>query len=503
MNLKLQPPLYAKILGWFFLNLVLLGAGFYLLAVFQFHLSLDSLLAGRAGERIERLAKHVETELPLRSPSEWKETLARFGEDYGVQLFLVSEAGMQLSGEPIALPDEVNEKLPGLPGRPRLIHPGKDNRPPPDTIFDEDRPPPPSHRGESGKPGMLRPKFMLRAGEPSQYWVGVRVRIRERGLSPARPAILLAASESLSGGGLFFDSTPWMVAGFGAVLLSLLFWIPFVHGITRDLGRLTRATERIAEGQFELQTELRRGDELGRLGHAIHQMAQRLAGFVTGQKRFLGDIAHELCSPLARMEMALAILDQRANAAEREYVADVREEVHHMSELVNELLLFSKASLRGRETKLAPISLQEITLETIAREAPGAANITCEVPPDLQVMAESALLSRAIGNLIRNSLRYGGKDGPITVAAARDGNHAILTVSDCGPGVPAETLARLGEPFFRPDSARTREAGGTGLGLAIVRTCIDACQGSITFHNRAAGGLEARIQLQRHTQART
>ena len=499
--MKIQPPLYAKILGWFFLNLVLLGVGFYLLAVFQFHLSLDSLLAGRAGERIERLAKHVETELPI-SPSLWKETLDRYGEVYGVQLFLVTEAGMQLNGEPIALPDEVNEKLPGLPGKPKLIHPGKENRPPPDAMFDEDRPPPPGHRGGPGKPSMVRPKFMLRAGSPTQYWVGVRVRIRTYGLSPAQPAVLLAASESLSGGGLFFDSTPWMVAGFGAVLLSLLFWIPFVHGITRDLGQLTRATERIAEGQFDRQTELRRGDELGRLGHAIHQMAQRLAGFVTGQKRFLGDIAHELCSPLARMEMALAILDQRANEKDREYVADVRDEVRHMSGLVNELLLFSKASLRGRETKLSSLSLKETVLETIEREAPSPANITCDVPPDLKVMAEPALLSRAIGNLIRNSLRYGG-GGPITVAGNKHGDRAVLTVSDSGPGVPEDTLARLGEPFFRPDSARTREAGGTGLGLAIVRTCIDACQGSITFHNRPTGGLEARLVLQRDPQTGT
>jgi two-component system sensor histidine kinase CpxA len=289
---------------------------------------------------------------------------------------------------------------------------------------------------------------------------------------------------------------PWVVAGFGALLLSVLFWIPFVHGITRDLGRLTRATERIAEGQFEQETQLRRGDELGRLGSAIQQMARRLAGYVTGQKRFLGDIAHELCSPLARMEMALAILDQRASPPEREYVADVREEVRHMSALVNELLLFSKASLRGRETTLSSLSLKELVQETIVREATAAAQITCDIATDLRVMAESALLSRAIGNLIRNSLRYAGDRSAVTVTGARTGDGVVLTIFDNGPGVPPETLSRLGEPFFRPDSARTREAGGTGLGLAIVRTCVDACHGSIVFSNRIGGGLEARIVLQ-------
>ena len=89
-------------------------------------------------------------------------------------------------------------------------------------------------------------------------------------------------------------------------------------------------------------------------------MSARLREFFTGQKRFLGDIAHELCSPLARMEMALGILDQRADEKQRAYVADVREEVRHMSGLVNELLSFSKAGVRGRNVELSAVPLAEL-----------------------------------------------------------------------------------------------------------------------------------------------
>ena len=100
-----------------------------------------------------------------------------------------------------------------------------------------------------------------------------------------------------------------------------------------------------------------------------------------------------------------------------------------------------------------------------------------------------------MSNLLRNALRYAGKAGPITVQAVVQGESVLLTVSDVGPGVPAEALPRLGEPFYRPDQARARESGGTGLGLAIVRTCVEACRGRLTLRNRQPVGFEAEIRL--------
>ena len=106
----------------------------------------------------------------------------------------------------------------------------------------------------------------------------------------------------------------------------------------------------MAEGQFDVRVEDKRRDELGLLGDAVNRMAARLSGFVTGQKTFLGDIAHELCSPIARMQMALGIMEQRAKGEPNPYLDDLREEVEHMSNLVNELL--EKALGQIDETKL-------------------------------------------------------------------------------------------------------------------------------------------------------
>jgi two-component system sensor histidine kinase CpxA len=96
---------------------------------------------------------------------------------------------------------------------------------------------------------------------------------------------------------------------------------------------------------------------------------------------------------------------------------------------------------------------------------------------------------------VRNALRYAGDAGPISVTAQRDQRVVALVVEDDGPGVPPGDLDRLGEPFFRPELARTRESGGVGLGLAIVRNSIAACGGEVRFSNRSPHGFRAEIRL--------
>jgi len=152
---------------------------------------------------------------------------------------------------------------------------------------------------------------MLHTSHPGRYWVGSRIRVSAS--EKSAPAVLLAMSDSISGGGLFFDVTPWAVVGCGVVLISALFWFLVARGITRSISQMTHATEEIAAGRFEVRVPAERRDELGRLGQGINRMASRLSGFVTGQRRFLGDIAHELCSPIARMGVAVGILEQRTD----------------------------------------------------------------------------------------------------------------------------------------------------------------------------------------------
>jgi two-component system sensor histidine kinase CpxA len=326
------------------------------------------------------------------------------------------------------------------------------------------------------------------------YWVGLRVPFLDRADAPPIAATLFARVDSRWTLLRLLDLQPWFLAGGAIVLFSILFWLPFVRGITRALGQLTTATGAIADGKFDTRVPTNRGDELGALGSSVNQMAERLDTLVNGQKRFLADVAHELGSPIGRLQVATEILESRADPALREHVADVRDEVEQMSALVNELLTFTKAGLRPRDAELAAVELAPLLREVLVREN-AAGRVELAVPAGLAARADAQLLARALGNLVRNALRYAGDAGPIHVTAREENSRVLISIEDDGPGVPPAALARLGEPFYRPDVARTRESGGVGLGLAIVRSGVAACGGAVHFANRTPRGFVAEVSL--------
>jgi two-component system sensor histidine kinase CpxA len=484
--MKRHFPLYLKIVLWFLLNLLVMGlVG---LMILEGRFGLDLLLSGPVVHRIAGVSESINTELRTHSSSDWHRVLENRSATYGVRFVLFEDDGAQLGGEPTVLPHEVKQRLrgpgdfrgPGTPDKTRVR-------------FEEFRGP-----GFTNVPPwrfFSRPRFVVRTTSPTRYWIGMPAFLSNEPGEAPRFCTLVIVSKNLYGGGLFFDAKPLLIAGLCALLFSVLFWFPLVRGITHSLGQITRATERIAEGQFDVRVRIPRRDELGQLGAAVNRMAQRLEGFVTGQKRFLGDTAHELCTPLARVQMAVGILEQRANESSQSYVQDVREEVQQMSELVAELLSFSKASLARAELKLQPVNLRTVVEQAVQRENKPGADIRVEVEADLEPVGEPGLLQRAVANLIRNAIRYAGASGSITISAAREGDSIVLTVLDNGPGVPEEALQRLFDPFFRVDDARTRESGGVGLGLTIVRTCVEACGGVVSCRNRQPSGLEVAIRL--------
>lgn len=493
--MKVTFPLCAKILLWFFLNLALLAAlgfGFFRL---QLHAGLDLLLAGQIGSRIEVISRVLEDELRETPRDAWDPVLERFNRAYdGVEFFLFRLNATQRAGTPIELPLEVQTRFPNF--RTQLSLPGLPTPTPARAVI----PPPQPKRTPAPGPAAQRPphaKFMVRTERPVRYWVGTRLYIGRKGPTmPGEQAVLLAVSDTLNGGGLFFETSPWVKVGVGAVALSVLLWLPLVRGMTRSISQITRATQQVAQGNFDVRVRANRHDELGSLAAAINAMAERLAGLVSGQKRFLGDTAHELCSPLARIELALSLLETKAGPELHGRIADVREEAAEMAALVHGILAFSKASLRDAKNPLAPVALAEIVRRAAAREAPGeGVCVRVEIPEELRVMADPGLLTRAVANLIRNAVRYAGDAGPIVARAEAGEGRTLLTVTDAGPGVPEASLPQLFDPFFRLDSSRSRETGGSGLGLAIVKTCVQACGGSVVARNASPGGLQVELTL--------
>ena len=537
-----------KILAWFFVNLLVIGGILFVFLRVEFHVGINSLLSGPTDDRLEAVARPLAKELRTLPSTGWKAALERASSSWrerGLRAGLYRNNGASLAGDVGTLPAEVLKTLadhahhfgpPGGRHGPPFGHPpgassgqAGPSRPeasadaipglsgsPPDFPFDDHGGPPPGDRpGDREEPGTVAhpsgdqlpsgplPKFMLVTDSPRLYWAGVGLGDVQRPRPGAPPGVsLLIVSDSLRGGGLFFDYVPWLLVGVSLVGVSVLLWLPFVHGLTHALSRMTVTAEEIAQGRFDAAHPTNRRDELGRLGRALDHMASRLDGFVTGQKRFLGDTAHELLSPLARLEVALSILEKQADLnGNRRYAERALDEVHHLSDIVQDLLSFTKAGMREKGATLQPVDLAGIAAAAVHREA-AEEWVVVTVDATLRVCAEPDLLTRALANAIRNAVRYAGQAGPITLSAepVRDDNgdeRVHLLVSDQGPGVPPEALDRLFDPFYRPEDARTRETGGNGLGLAIVKSCVEACGGRVSVQNRVPHGLELTFTLHR------
>lgn len=467
---RVRLPLYGKILSWFALNLAVLTLLFFFFLKAQFRLGLDWMLSGEPGDRISAIGETITFEFSRLAESKWPARLSDYDQKHSVTFGLFDGRGVQIHGKPLTPPTEV---------MPRLI----DRRPPGEKLARRS-PGPVSKRPADAPP---KPRFMLRAGEPARYWAGVHLDLLPQS---GTPLTLVMVSDTISGGGLFFDLWPWLALAAAALVFSALLWMPFVRGITGFISTLNHAAGRIAHGKFDERIEKQRSDELGELSTSVNTMAAQLGDYMREQKRITADVAHELCSPIARMQMALGVVEQRSTPDQSSYLQKLDRELQHMAKLVEEVLAFSKAeTIPDRETP-EDIDLLELLQNILSREAPEN-GIKLEIG-NIKLHCLRNALDRGIGNVVRNAIRY-AKALEITAKAEND--VVTIEIADRGPGVPEETLSRLFEPFYRPEAARGRNTGGSGLGLAITKRCIEACQGTITAQNREGGGLVVSIQV--------
>ena len=502
--MKPASSLFAKILSWFFLNMILVAAALAVFIVFQPDVSLYAIFDQQGTDRLRTAGLLIAHDLSQTPQAKWPEVLARPAAIHRVDFTIVLEDGSRFSSTDGELPEPVMAKARDALRR----RPPRGPFPPPHELGDPQRLPQhfpdggsPNNRAIGRKPPMPpegydgKPHFMMRTRRPARYWSGLRIPLPPGPMLPPGAAILLAVSDSLTGNGFFFDPLPWMVVAATVILISVLLWIPMVRNITRPLARMTRATEDIANGRFDVFIHEPRSDEIGRLAKAINHMTARLSAFVKGQKRFLGDVAHELGSPIARIQFGLGALEQRIGKENRQRVVDVMDDVGHLSKLVNELLAFSRAEMQSKTVKLESIDLLSVVQTAVKREISPRTKIVVRIEPGIRVVASSELLTRALANLLRNAVKYAAGAGPIDVTAQKRNSGVVIEVRDTGSGVPEDLLDQLFEPFFRPAASRDRDSGGVGLGLAIVKTCVETCQGTVSAANLKPKGFAVTIHL--------
>ncbi len=454
-------------------NLVLLLIAVAIFVRSQFQTGLESILLAPAQARLRAMGDRIVGQLEAAPRSSWGKLLEDQSAGRGIALGLFLNDGTYVAGSIPSLPEVVVQMLQSP--RPR---------------FDGPRAGPPPPRG--GPQGQ-HPVFFIVGGAPKADWFGIRIAVPKEAERPS-PGTLIVRANSILFTPLLFDPKPWLALIVALGAIALLCWAPVIRGLTTALRRINAGAGRIAEGRFDVNIVSKRSDEIGQLADALNTMAAQLSGFVHGQKRFLGDIAHELSAPIARTQVAVAILEERSTDAQRRYVESLREEVNQMSGLVNELLHFSREGLVSQQTPPVEVEIGPMFERVIEREA-GDAQVRITGGGELRAIAQPESLFRAVSNLVRNSVRYAGGEGPILLSARRDGSEVCITVSDHGPGLPEDMLDNMFKPFYRPDASRSRDSGGAGLGLAIVKTCVESCGGTVACHNLRPLGLEVTIRL--------
>jgi signal transduction histidine kinase len=313
-----------------------------------------------------------------------------------------------------------------------------------------------------------RTLWIMRPGGARQQQAGVRANARDD-VPPMLP----------------FVPPAWQQGVGLAVLLVVLFIAvsagayPVVRRLTRRLESLKRGVEQFGAGELHHRVEVTGHDEVAAVASSFNVAAARVEALVRSHQSLLANASHELRSPLARMKMAVSMLEGASPAQRDNLKHEIDTNVAELDALVEEVLLASRLDA-------APASEGDERVELLGIAAEEGARVDAVVDGAMtSVIGEERLLRRALRNLLENARRYGGSEVEVMVRARA--GQAEVRVCDRGPGVPEAMRERIFESFFRlPGHAE--QAGGVGLGLSLVKQIARRHDGDVRCEGRDGGG---------------
>jgi two-component system sensor histidine kinase CpxA len=287
----------------------------------------------------------------------------------------------------------------------------------------------------------------------------------------------------------------FVVSGFICYLLSRYF--------TQPIRSLRLAVKSLATGQLNTRVGPFFGhynDEIAELSREFDRMAEHLETLIHSKERLLQDLSHELCSPLARLQVAIELARIKSPLAKKTF--DRMElECLRLNTLIGEALHLARLDKSTDVIHKSWIDLptfltdliDDANFEFVENRTCTNIDPTCTYP----FMGDKRLIRRAVENILRNALRYSPKDKMVVISLHKDldPHKVYIDIEDNGPGVPEDQLTKIFNPFYRVDAARQKETGGYGLGLTIAKQAIALHDGEIQVKNRKGGGLMLRIIL--------
>jgi len=271
------------------------------------------------------------------------------------------------------------------------------------------------------------------------------------------------------------------------IVLAACCWFA-VRLATRPLKQLALAADTLGPDLKAERLPEAGPSEVARAARAFNAMQDRIATYMSERMQILAAISHDLQTPITRMRLRVDTMDSEAEAAK------LRQDLQEMEALVKEGVTYAR-TMHGTTEVPRRIDPDALFDSLVCDYVDAGQDVALNGRFDHSLMLRPQALRRIVGNLVDNALKFGGA-ARIDISAAHEGE-ATVSVLDRGPGIPAEALETVFEPFYRLEGSRNRQTGGTGLGLAIARQLALAMDATLTLHNRAGGGLEARLTLRK------
>jgi signal transduction histidine kinase len=326
-----------------------------------------------------------------------------------------------------------------------------------DREHDEDR----EHRRESRRRFPAGMQIALKL--PDGRWLNARA----------------AAPRPPRGWGLYGLFTLGLFAALVVVIV-----IVSVRRIARPMRRLAGAADAFGRGAAVEALPEDGPAEVRRATQAFNTMRERIDRFVQDRTRMLAAISHDLRTPISALRIRAEFVEDEALRAK------MLESLEEMQRMTEETLSFLREDASTEPTRVVDVAALAASLADDLADL--GHDVTATDAESLVCRCRSVALKRALTNLVMNAVRYGQR---ARIAVAQEGDEAVITIDDDGPGIPPENMARVFEPFVRLEESRSQETGGLGLGLAIARSIVRGHGGEIALENRAGGGLRATVRL--------
>ncbi len=321
----------------------------------------------------------------------------------------------------------------------------------------------------------------------------------ERHLAAMEMALLEPGTHPMMSGGHLADnlvlnfrtavSEATLIALITASLIALGFSAWMARRIVQPVRQMMVASRDIAQGNYDRTIPLPNRpladlDEMGQLAYSFNQMAGQLAESETLRRQLIGDVSHELSTPLTVIKGSMEGLIDGVLTPDEATFQQIHQEAARLQRLVADLQELSRVEAGAYPLHCQPVNLGALVAEVSHRlrrqfEDKGVA-LLVQLPPGLlMVEADGDRLAQVLLNLMGNALQHTPAGGEVAVSVARQPNEVVVAVTDNGAGIPAEHLPHLFTRFYRVDKSRARASGGSGIGLTIARHLVEAHRGRI------------------------